>query len=126
MSTEDLRIWFRFQDQLPEDTHTLYFNVRLGEGKPSGQDDDTEWQTYWHQVTSKRADVVLVRPGELRIIELRNHASANAIGRLLMYRTLWTDDPQAPGKVTAQLVTNVDDPDVRRQAAASDITYTVV
>lgn len=126
MSPEDLRIWFRYQDTLPKDTTALYFNVRLGEGKDAGPDTGPDWQAYWHQVTSKRADVLVIRPNNVNIVELRNHASANAIGRLMMYRTLWQDDPQLPGTATAELVTNLHDPDVARQAAASQIIYTVI
>ncbi len=126
MSPEDLRIWFRYQETIPPDTIALYFNTHLGEGKPTPDYEGTEWQQYWHLVTSKRADVLLYRPNELRIIELRNAASANAIGRLLMYRTLWNDDPKLPGTVTTELVTNIRDPDVQRQAEASNMIYTVV
>jgi hypothetical protein len=126
ISLEDLQLWWRYRPQLPTDTTSLYFNVRLGDGKPAGANVDAEWRNYWYTVTSKRADVIVQTPTEIQIIELRNNATANAIGRLLMYRTLWNDDPPLPGTARAILVTNLHDPDVARQAHLSDITYTIV
>lgn len=126
MSTLDYSIWERYRRELPAGTHTLYFDVRLGGGRSPGDETDPKYVEFWMRNTQKRADVLAVAPSGIWIIELRDQAQSNAIGRLLLYGKLWLQDAALGGPVKLLLVTNVLDPDVRDLADAMGIEYKVV
>lgn len=126
MSTEDHSLWLRYQPKLARVASTLYFDVRLGGDAALAAGELWDAGHMWYSLNAKRADVVAVTRTGVRIIELRNNAQANAIGRLFTYRQLWEADPKLPGPVTLELVTNANDPDVANAASALNITYTVL
>lgn len=126
ISALDLQLWLMYRQLLPEDTRALYFDVGLGAGRPAPPHTDPTTAAQWRAITQKRADVVVELPDHWRLVELREQAQANAIGRLLVYRTLWLDDPPDQRPLELQLVTNVDDPDVRRIARDNQIDYLVL
>lgn len=125
MSTQDYTIWQRFRRVLPSTTRGLYFNVRLGSGRDLPDDTSDHWRDRWRTLTAKRADVVIEQPDGWLLVELRENAQLNAIGRLLGYRKLWTDEPPDARPLSLLLVTNVLDPDVRDLAADHGIGYLI-
>lgn len=126
MSTEDHLIWLLYQPRLIRTATTLYFDVKLGGEQALLDATGSEFSPMWYALNAKRADVLAVEPPGVTIIELRDNAQANAVGRLLLYDMLWKRDPALPGPVKLRLVTNRLDPDVRDQAAAHAIEYNVV
>lgn len=126
MSSEDHTLWLRYRDRLRPIARALYFDVKLGGDAALTAAGGTDLQHMWYAVNAKRADVVAQLDTAVRIIELRNNAQANAVGRLITYRMLWNRDPKLPGPVQLELVTNSNDPDVADACKENGITYTVV
>lgn len=126
MSTEDYSLWLRYAPRIAKLATALYFDVKLGADAAATAGALAGLEHFWYSVNAKRADVVAQIPGGVRIIELRNNAQANAVGRLLTYQMLWNRDPKLPGPVQLELVTNANDPDVADICAANGIVYTVL
>lgn len=126
MAREDYLIWKRFVDTFAPAAEAFYFNVRLGSGNPGNGQADPSLQRMWRMITQKRADVVAdLRTGWV-IIELRSHATASAIGRLLQYLDLWGQDPPDDRPVSGWLISDLRDADTERLAFKVGIQYTIV
>jgi len=126
MSELDLQLYKRWITLHRLEIKSLFFDVGLGEGYPAGTETDPELIAMWLKNTQKRADVIAVTQEEVWITELRWEATENAIGRLLLYFLLWMDDPSIVAPVKLRLVSNRDDPDVRRLANIHNIIYEIL
>src|SRR5689334_11283823 len=94
MSTEDYALWIRYRPTLATGNPVLYFDVALGGDRAAEANAPKDFERMWWRLNAKRIDVLAVYSDRIDIIELRNAAQANAIGRLLMYKQLWDADPQ--------------------------------
>ena len=126
MSPEDLIIWEKWREEAVKGAKWLYFDVGVGEGiKYEGEFPDWLVRS-WIRVTQKRIDVLIQRSQSIDIVELRNGATANAVGRLLMYEMLYLDDPIFSMNVKLILVTNRYDKDLERLCNKFNIKYHVI
>lgn len=147
MSPGDFDIWQRWWPTVRDGTVTVIFDVGLGGGLPLdptsrvgvhlvGDFDvfslarakvgSDERLAFMHlRNTQKRADVITERDSEVWIVELRFNAQGSALGRLLMYRRLWLQDPVFDKPVVLYLITDREDPDVRASAEELGIVYVV-
>lgn len=126
MSTEDYSLWLAYQPTLATEKPTLYFDVRIGAQAQANMPAPPKDVYGWWAVNAKRLDVLEVYTDRAEIVELRENAQPNAIGRLLTYEMLWKREPPLPGAVRLHLVTNREDPDVRDLAKLHSIAYTVI
>jgi hypothetical protein len=126
MSTEDYRLWLTYRLTIQAAAPTLYFDVRLGGTRALDHAPPEYLKNFWYSVNAKRADVVAEYADHVDLIELRTRAQPNAIGRLITYRELWNDDPAILKPLRLELVTDSEDPDVRRVADLVGIKYTVL
>lgn len=126
LSPQDSAIWFEWYPTLDPKPQDLYFDVGLGAGRPTPPGTPEPYARMWEHITQKRADALLIYPHSTVILELREAATANAIGRLLTYaHLLATDDPFGL-PIRCHLVTNAPDPDLPSLARAHNIEYTIV
>lgn len=127
MSPEDYAIWLRYRP-IPQGRGALalYFDVGLGAGQIAPADASPELREMWRRLNQKRADVIIEYDDHVDLIELRDHAGPNALGRLSTYRLLLTADNPLNKPITTTLVTNLTDPDVAATAAALSITYLII
>lgn len=126
MSPEDLDIWRTWWPTHQENALGLYFDVGLGAGKVANLIGSPAELRAWERNTQKRADVLIVFPDGIDLVEVRFAASVNAIGRLLTYRELYNDDPAAGPIKQVMLLTNDRDEDVARLSALNNIRYEVI
>jgi hypothetical protein len=126
ISTEDYSLWLRYRERLQRDARRLYFDVKLGGDEALTAGESVGLGNFWYSVNAKRADVVAEYDDRVRIIELRNNAQANAVGRLLTYKLLWERDPKLSGALELELVSNTTDPDVADACRAYGILYTTI
>lgn len=125
MSYEDLQIWQRWRRSMPQNAVALYFDVGLGEGRPYPGDAPPEFREMFLLNSQKRADVVIEYPDHWLMIELRDNAQANAVGRLALYRELWKLDPPDDRPLDLYLITNNPDPDIELITRPALITYVI-
>lgn len=101
----------------------LLFDVGVGGGKPPGANLDPTWQDYWLRETQRRIDVLVIEKDRQIIIELRKRALANALGRLLVYRTLYAEDPLSQLPLETWIVTDTFDPELEALFAEHSIRW---
>lgn len=119
----DYQLWLQYWPQLRPHVRRMWFDVQLGPGRPALPDSDPIMQSMWTQATQKRADCIVDTGKETWIIELHIPATANTIGRLLVYKYLWQLDDPLNLPIKLVLVTNFRDDDVAAVATAQAIDY---
>lgn len=126
MSTEDLSLWYRWRKVDRTPWLKFHFDVGVGTGKDPGPDVSPELVTMWLANTQKRIDVLAEAPAFVAIIELRVRAQPNALGRLLVYQSLYGQDPLDARPVQLWLVTDTPDPELAEIARGYGVTYVLV
>lgn len=125
MSDEDYRIWQRWYPTIRHQVLRMWFDVGLGAGKPIPEGTTADLAFMWTRNTQKRADVIIEVAEQIWLVEIRFAAQPNAIGRLLLYLDLLEDDNPWTKPLRAILVTDQEDPEVRRSAEIRGIQYIV-
>jgi len=94
MLEPDIPVWYRFLEKWGFQFTALYYDVFLGGPHMTpAREADPYWRM-WRANTSKRADAIAELPGEVWIIEVSRRPGLRAIGQLLTYLALWTEDPK--------------------------------
>jgi hypothetical protein len=126
MSPEDFDIWARWWPKARGDARELYFDVGLGLADELPVSEDADQLIGWIRNTQKRADVLVVRPSSVDVVELRFNANLNAVGRLEGYTVLLGDDNPFRLQIRGVLVTNRADSEVARMALRKGFLFEVV
>ena len=126
MAAQDLNLWYRSRPILIKEAINLYFDVGLGGQIEIPPETSPEMAAMWLLNTQKRADVVIEQKDLWVIVELRFDATANALGRLLTYISLWNLNLFDLKPVRGMLVTNKKDTDIEFAAATMGIEFLVV
>lgn len=126
MSKEDYEIWQRYRGEALKDALWVFYDVGLGEGSPVEGEADETMRRMWLMNTQKRADVIIQYKTHVEIVELRYSASANGVGRLLMYEMLYMRAPVLGLPVKMTLVTDRKDQEVSDLCKRYNIKYVVV
>jgi hypothetical protein len=126
MSPKDYAIWQRYRQTFLPPARALYFDIALGKGDRPETPALPPVDSMWRRVTSFRADLIIDTPDGWTLVELRDNAGAGALGALILYGDLWTEDPPDSRPLTLQLVTNTTHPDLSRTCQKHGITVTVV
>lgn len=94
MLKEDVPVWYRFLDKWGHLFTALYYDVLLGGPTLTPeQEKDAMWRM-WRGNISKRADAIAVLEDKVWIIEVATSPGLRAVGQLLVYHTLWLEDPK--------------------------------
>lgn len=126
MSREDYELWKLYEPGISNSCEAIYFNVYLGDGKDPGENVEEKWREFWTKKTQLRADSVIVFPDKVKVVEFRNQATANVIGRLLAYMHLLRADNPFGRPVLGEVVTNIYSSIVEDLCEAQKIEYTVI
>lgn len=126
MSQEDYQIWLRWWPTVQHLALRMWFDVGLGAGRPIPEGTSTELTFMWERNNQKRADAIIETNDTIWLVELRDKASLNAIGRLEGYMDLLEQENPWGKPIVAHLVTNQEDRDVRASAEKRGIRYVVV
>ena len=94
MLKEDVPVWYRFLGKYGHLFSALYYDVLLGGPTLSpAQEADPFWRG-WRVNISKRADAIAIVGDKVWIIEVATNPGLRAVGQLLVYHTLWLEDPK--------------------------------
>lgn len=94
MLKEDVPVWYRFLDTWGHLFEALYYDVLLGGPTLTPtQEADPFWRG-WRSNISKRADAIAALEDRVWIIEVATNPGLRAVGQLLVYHTLWMEDPK--------------------------------
>jgi hypothetical protein len=117
----DIPIWYRFLEENKDKFTALYYDCRLGGPGFTPADYDEKLRGMWKYLGSKRADAIAYTEDEVWIIEVTNESSVKAIGQLMMYKSLWLDDPKSTLPVKMVLVCDFEDAMVFASARSCNI-----
>lgn len=124
MLSTDIPVWYRFLELWGFRFTALYYDVLLGGPFLSPAQEQDPIMRMWRANSSKRADAIAELPAEVWIIEVAQRPGLRAIGQLLTYLALWTEDPQITKIEIPVLVCEEVDTDLIASAAKYGIrTY---
>lgn len=126
MSEIDTQLWHRWRSKGLVNALQLFFNVRLGADGPMPKELSKKDIEFWYTYVAKRADAIVEYDDHITIIELRDEANANAVGRLMMYKMLWDRDPKINKPIKLLIVTNRYDADTQTLAEAQGMEIAIV
>lgn len=88
----EVRIWDAYlaQHGMPEGEVT--YDVHLGPGAPVNPDWPTWMGPMVKELSRHRVDVVVERPDEVLLFEIKPYAGMSAVGQLLGYEALWLQE----------------------------------
>lgn len=102
------------------------YNVRIGAGDDPGPDFTDDIRAMAIQNTQKRIDAVAFKGQEITIIEVKDRATASAIGQLVTYRALWLADHAGEAPPKMLLVCNRLGADMPVVLAHSGVEFAIV
>lgn len=92
MLPAEVRRWDAFLEQHGMPVGDVFYDVHLGDGAPV----DPSWPAWMasmvRTLSTHRVDVVIERPSEVVIVEVKGIAGMSAVGQLLGYEALWLKD----------------------------------
>jgi hypothetical protein len=118
-----LRNWLKLHEG---EYQSFDYNVRAGQGTDPGPAYAQDMRTMAIQNSQKRIDAVAYRGSEVTLIEVKDRATASAIGQINMYSALWQPTVAYPNPPILLLVCNRIDADVAQAAAAHGIQVNIV
>jgi len=89
MSPDDLVVWRRFLEKLPDVFTDLRYNVRVGTGSKEWDDTKGPVPYEWLCNCAKRIDAVGEHDGVTCVIEVKPKGGMSALGQVLVYRDLY-------------------------------------
>jgi len=93
MLTPHIPVWYRFLEKWGHLFTALYYDAHLGGPTLSpDQEKDPMWRM-WRANTSKRADAIAELQNEVWVIEVSARPGLRAVGQLMVYLALWTENP---------------------------------
>jgi hypothetical protein len=124
MLAPDVPVWYRFLEKWGHLFKKLYYDCLLGGPVLSpAQEKDKYWRM-WRANTSKRADAIAELEDQVWIIEVSARPGLRAVGQLMVYLALWTEDPAIAKLEIPVLVCEALDTDLIASAAKYGIrTY---
>lgn len=124
MLPPDVPVWYRFLEKWGHLFVNLYYDVLLGGPTLTPEQERDSYWRMWRATTSKRADAIAETHDEVWIIEVAQRPGLRAIGQLMTYLALWTEDPQIPKLEIPVLIAQYIDTDLIASAAKYGIrTY---
>lgn len=126
MSDQDAQIWNRWKKEGLKGAIRMWFNVRVGEGGALPKEVNAREAEWWYLVTAKRIDAVVEYNDYVLLIELRDSAQADVLGRIKTYETLFAKDNPTGKPVQTAVITNKYDAEIEEVAKQMHVNYIVI
>lgn len=117
MLKEDVPVWYRFLGRWGEGILALYYDCLLGGPYYTQEQLKDPMTKMWRANVSKRADAIAETADRVWIIEVARAPGLRAVGQLLVYRSLWLEDPKIAKLEEMVLVCELVDQDLIAAAA---------
>jgi len=93
MLAPDIPVWYRFLETYGDLFVNLYYDCLLGGPTLSPKQAEDPFWRMWRANTAKRADAIAELENEVWIIEVSMRPGLRAVGQLMVYLSLWMEDP---------------------------------
>jgi hypothetical protein len=122
---DDAAVWQRFLDAEKPAVEIIYYDVRVGEGRPVGQEYTSAIQKMARDLSQRRIDAILVNGSTHTICEVTTVATLKAVGQLAVYEHLYRLQQSIPITIKKLLVCSSLDPDLKSYCDQFAIPYWV-
>jgi len=112
MLAVDVPVWYDFLEKHKEKFLSIHYDCRLGGPACTPGEYTKKLQNMWNYLGAKRADVIAETKDQVWIIEVTGTATIKALGQLMLYKSLWLEDPKIDKPVEMVLVCDETDSDV--------------
>jgi len=109
----DILLWNRFINAFPTYFEKVAYDVHIGKGVDVPPDLDPRLQDMAKILTQKRIDVIGVKNGVYTIVEVKQYAGTTAVGQLMVYHQLISEDYPFMVNASLLIVTDVLQPDMK-------------
>jgi len=124
MLKQDVPVWYRFLETWGHLFLKLYYDCYVGGPWYTEEQLKDPMLRMWRATNAKRIDAVGETEDETWIIEASSGPGLRAVGQLLVYQSLWLEDPKIAKPEKLILVCEVVDRDLIASAARRGIgTY---
>lgn len=89
----DIPVWYRFLEKFGNRFKGLWYDSLLGTPVLPPEEEKDPMKKMWRALTSKRSDAIAELENEVWIIEVTDYIGMRALGQLLVYHSLWLEDP---------------------------------
>ena len=89
----DIPVWYRFLEKFGGRFISLWYDSFLGAPVLLPEEENDPMKKMWRALTSKRSDAIAELDNEVWIIEVTDYIGMRALGQLLVYHSLWMEDP---------------------------------
>jgi len=126
MLSPDIPVWYRFLEKYGRYFVAVYYDCLLGGPFLSPKEEKDPIKRMWRYNTSKRADAIAETKSEVWIIEVADYPGLRAVGQLMVYKTLWLEDPKIVKPTMMVLVVERIDKDLGAACARAGIQIYVI
>jgi hypothetical protein len=123
---QDIDTWERFLQAYGSRFERFDYDLRVGKGRPTSQDESPEIQKMALDLSQKRIDAVGFTADAIMCIEITSYAGLKAIGQLITYPILYAETFSPTLPVLPLLVCTELSPDVLPALKAYKIPFYVV
>mgnify|MGYP001564971754 CR=1 FL=1 len=122
----DVGLWEKFIHQYPGYFSQVAYDVHVGEGIiiPDGYDESLRGMA--KTLTQKRIDVVGMAGGIAWIVEVKSYAGVTAVGQVMTYRQLLSQDHPNLTNIGMMILTDVFQPDMVGIMSELNISFVAV
>lgn len=126
LSKAEAEIWNRFIVAYPEAFKQCWYDVEVGQCRPSDEKLKPEWETNRQYLGKYKIDVVGETDDFFCVIEVKHEATTKALGEVWLYEELFKDEWKPKKPVLTYIVTDTEMPNIRKVAEAEGVQIYVV
>jgi hypothetical protein len=123
---EETLIWNRFIDKYPDRFESVDYDIKVGTPRDYSEYPEDEYRKALEYLSMKRIDVVGYSMDKAYIIEIEPNADIRGIGEVLTKTDLFKEKYPDFRLYFPMLITDRENPDVRRLCAKYGIIFEVV
>ena len=126
LKANETEIWSRFIEKYPDVLESVEYDVLVGKGADVEAEESEEMRKDIEYLTKKKIDVVGFTDNEIWVIEIRQRAGLDIVGKVVSYVELYRDIAPTDKALKGVLITDLKMPDVEELCQRFGIQYFLV
>jgi len=106
LKAEETEIWSRFIEKYPDAFESVDYDILVGKGAEVGAGESEEMRKDIEYLTKKKIDVVGYKNNEISVIEIRQRAGLDMVGKVVAYLELYRAIAPADKALIGVLITD--------------------